>query len=252
VNPPRIKPSRHLAAVLAVAVLAIAVALPVLAASPSPGVAPAASPRSPEAEETKEPKEPKGSHAPEVQVTVRGLVKSTTDAKGRPDFTIDANGKTLKLEAGPKWFFGTKHPLLPFVGKTVTIVGEQSGDEIDVVSVDGTALRAPGRPPWAGGWKINGKIHPGWSQEKADRQAAKQKAKAAAKAAADSACVASGKTLAECKAAREAAKAAAKAAAQATCVASGKTPAECQARGKGHDDEDADESPEPAETPGIG
>jgi hypothetical protein len=215
VNPPRIRPSRHFAAILAVAVLAIAIALPVLAASPSPAVAPAASTRGPEAKETKEPKE---SEAPEVQVTVRGLVKSTTDAKGRPDFTIDSNGKTLKLEAGPKWFFAsTKHPLLPFVGKTVTIVGEQSGDEIDVVSVDGTAIRAPGKPPWAGGWKVVGKDHPGWSQAKADRQAAKQKAKAAA---------------------------------QAACVAAGKTPAEC--KGKGHDDDEAGESPAPAETPGIG
>jgi hypothetical protein len=61
----------------------------------------------------------------------------------------------------------------------VTIVGEQraGSDEVDVVSVDGKALREPGRPPWAGGWKQVGKIHPGWSQEKADRWAAKMQAK---------------------------------------------------------------------------
>jgi hypothetical protein len=166
---------RHPATILAIAVLAIVVALPVLAASPSPSAGPAASAQAPE---TKPSKGPKASEAPEVQVTIRGEVRSATDAKGRPEFTLVANGKTLRLSAGPPWFFGAKHPLLPFAGKTVTIVGEQSGDEIDVVSVDGTALRAPGKPPWAGGWKKVGKIHPGWSQAKADRQAAKEKATA--------------------------------------------------------------------------
>lgn len=209
VNPPRVRLPRHIAAVLAVAILAIAVALPVLAASPKPSGAPAASARG------TEPKEPKKSEAPEVQVTIRGLVKSTPDDKGRPDFTLDANGKTLKLQTRPKWFKGTSDSLLPFVDKTVTIVGEQEGDEIDVISVDGTAIRAPGKPPWAGGWKVVGKDHPGWSQAKADRQAAKEKARAAA---------------------------------QAACVAAGQAPAEC----KGHVDGDADESPEPAESPGIG
>jgi hypothetical protein len=171
----------HPAAILAVAVLAIAVALPVLAASPAPSGAPAASGRGPE---LKASQAPKAAEAPEVQVTVRGQVGSTTDTQGRPAFTLLANGKMLRLSAGPPWYFGTKNPLLPFVGKTVTIVGEQSGDEIDVTSVDGTALRAPGKPPWAGGWKVVGKDHPGWSQSKADRQAAKQKAKAACAAVA--------------------------------------------------------------------
>jgi hypothetical protein len=57
----------------------------------------------------------------------------------------------------------------------VTIVGTKAADSnnVDVVSVDGTALREPGKPPWAGGWKRVGSIHPGWSQEKADRFKAK-------------------------------------------------------------------------------
>ena len=166
------------AAILAIAVLAIAVALPVLAASPAPSAAPAASGHGSEATRA-----PKASEAPEVQVTIRGQVGSTTDGQGRPAFTLQANGKTLSLSAGPPWFFGTKNPLMPFVGKTVTIVGEQSGDEIDVTSVDGTALRAPGKPPWAGGWKVVGNVHPGWSQAKGDRQAAKAKAQVACAAA---------------------------------------------------------------------
>jgi len=177
---PPISP-RHPATILAVAVLAIAIALPVVAASPPPSGGPAASGQGPE---PKAGRGPKASEAPEIQVTIRGQVASTTDAKGRPEFTLATSGKTLRLSAGPPWFFGTKNPLMPFVGKTVTIVGEQSGDEIDVISVDGTVIRAPGKPPWAGGWKQVGKSHPGWSQAKADRQAAKQKAKAA--------CIASG------------------------------------------------------------
>ncbi len=176
-NRPAILSRRSSVWILAVALLAIGVALPVLAASPSSSTPGGGA-------------DPKASHpprplkAPAVTVTIRGEVRSTTNAKGRPEFTLLANGKTLRLDAGPPWFFGANHPLLPFVGKTVTIVGEQSGDEIDVTSVDGKALRAPGKPPWAGGWKRVGKDHPGWSQAKADRAEAKQKAKAA--------CIASG------------------------------------------------------------
>ena len=66
-------------------------------------------------------------------------------------------------------------PSYPYVGKRVTIVGEQreGSTEVEVKTVDGKAVREPGKPPWAGGWKVVGKDHPGWSQEKADRHAAK-------------------------------------------------------------------------------
>ena len=84
--------------------------------------------------------------------------------------TIGA-GETYTLEAGPSWYHGDNHPLKPFVGKSVTIVAEGAAGatELDVKSVNGTALRAPGKPPWAGGWKRVGAKHPGWSQAKADR-----------------------------------------------------------------------------------
>ncbi len=57
----------------------------------------------------------------------------------------------------------------------MTITGEQAAGstEVDVLTVDGKALREPGKPPWAGGWKVVGERHPGWSQEKADRFKAK-------------------------------------------------------------------------------
>ena len=146
-------------AVVALLVVAIALALPVLAASPAPSGGPG----------NGNDKGPKASHEPEVQVTVTGTVSAATAADGSVDYTIAAAGKTLKLEAGPKWFWGDKNPLKAFVGKSVTIVGEQSGDELDVQTVDGKPIRAPGKPPWAGGWKAVGPSHPGWSQAKADR-----------------------------------------------------------------------------------
>ena len=156
-------------AILALLALAIVVAIPVLAASPAPSGGPG----------NGNGKGPKASHEPEVTVTVKGTVAAATAADGSAEYTITADGKTLHLEAGPKWFWGDKNPLKAFVGKSVTIVGEQSGDEVDVSTVDGKAIREPGKPPWAGGWKVVGKSHPGWSQDKADRFAAHQAAKAA-------------------------------------------------------------------------
>jgi hypothetical protein len=38
-----------------------------------------------------------------------------------------------------------------------------------VETVNGKALRAAGKPPWAGGPKVVGKIHPGWKEGKAGR-----------------------------------------------------------------------------------
>ena len=159
------------APLLALALLALVgvLAIPALAASPSPGTG---------ADPSGHPgKGPKASREPEVAVTLRGVVAAVKDADGNTSYTLTADGKTVTLEAGPPWFFGDKHPLAPFVGKTVTITGEQSGDELDVDTVDGTALREPGRPPWAGGWKAVGSSHPGWSQDKADRWQQKQDAR---------------------------------------------------------------------------
>jgi hypothetical protein len=133
-----------------VAVLLAIVALPVLAAKPDKDVA-------------------------KSTITIKGTVEVAADAEGKDVYSLKDGGKTWQLEAGPPWFFGDKYPLKPFVGKNVTIVGEvaEGSTEVDVVSVDGTALRTAGRPPWAGGWRVVGAAHPGWSQEKADRMQAK-------------------------------------------------------------------------------
>ncbi len=112
---------------------------------------------------------------PKVEVTLTGTIEAATAAEGETTYTLTEGGTTYTLEAGPAWFFGDDYPLKPFVGKSVTVVGEKAegSNEVEVISIDGTALREPGKPPWAGGWKRVGEKHPGWSQEKADRMKAK-------------------------------------------------------------------------------
>jgi hypothetical protein len=161
---------------LALIALVAVVAIPAMAASPSPSAGAAASEHP--GKGPKESKEPKGSKAPEVAVTLKGVVAATTDADGDTAYTLTVDGKTVQLDAGPSWFFGDKHPLKAYVGKTVTITGGQRGDEVDVETVDGVRLRAEGKPPWAGGWKAVGSAHPGWTQEKWDRWQQKQADKA--------------------------------------------------------------------------
>lgn len=114
--------------------------------------------------------------APEADVTLSGTIGTRTAADGSTEYTLTNGDTVLSLDAGPAWFFPNAYPLAPYVGQQVTIAGEQreGSTSVDVLSVNGTALREPGKPPWAGGWKVVGERHPGWSQEKADRQAAKQ------------------------------------------------------------------------------
>jgi hypothetical protein len=158
---------------------------PSVAASAAPAATPkslaSAAPERPDSEESEKPdkadkdKDNKGDKTPEVAITLRGTIASTTGDKGFPTFTMSSGGKIYELEAGPPWFWGANHPLAKFVGKTVTITGEAEagGTDVDVEAVDGTAIRAPGKPPWAGGWKVVGERHPGWSQAKADKFKAK-------------------------------------------------------------------------------
>jgi hypothetical protein len=128
----------------------------------------------------KGPKEHKDK-APEHEITLSGTVTTGTNDDGETQYRMQSGGTTYVLEAGPTWFFGDDYPLKAYVGKNVTIVGEvaQGSTEVDVVSVDGTRLREPGKPPWAGGWKAVGERHPGWSEEKAARWAEKHAGKQA-------------------------------------------------------------------------
>jgi len=151
---------RTLVFVAAIALLALVVALPALAAQPS---------------WANGSNKDKADKVPSTPITISGVVESSTDVDGRTTYTLTDGGTTYTLHAGPPWFCAAAYPLEPYVGQDVTIDGEASegSTDVDVLSVDGTALREPGKPPWAGGWKAVGEIHPGWSQEKADKLAAK-------------------------------------------------------------------------------
>lgn len=165
----RLRWVRRPLAVLVVVLLAMLVALPTFGADPP---APTEKPAKPE-------KVQKAEKAPKVSITVSGKITATTSGDGTTVYSVSSGGTTYSLDAGPAWFHGDKHPLKAFVGKTVAIEGSrrEGSTEIDVDAVDGKALRAPGKPPWAGGWKRVGEAHPGWTQEKWDRWEARIKAK---------------------------------------------------------------------------
>lgn len=155
-------PDRSILTGLALVALVALVAVPVLAADPSPSAGPPG-------------QQGKPAKVAETPITLTGTVAASTDTDGNATFTLRSGATTYTLDGGPAWFYGNKHPLKAYVGKSVTVVGERAPGEteVDVETVDGKALRAPGKPPWAGGWKVVGKAHPGWSQEKADRFEAK-------------------------------------------------------------------------------
>lgn len=110
---------------------------------------------------------------PETPVSVSGTVRAATDEQGRTEYTLTSGGTTWTLDAGPAWWYGAAHPLAPLVGRSVSIEGTTRAgtSEVDVQSINGTAVREPGRPPWAGGWKVVGEKHPGFKPWKAERAA---------------------------------------------------------------------------------
>jgi len=134
---------------------------------------------------------PEAAETPDVEpapVTLKGVLTAGTDADGDKAYFIG----TTRLGVGPPWFWGDKNPLSPYVGKTVTLTGHMDegkpastnpngkakaaeGPEFEVYTVNGTAVRSPGKPPWAGGPKVVGEKHPGykgWSQGQAGKDKA--------------------------------------------------------------------------------
>lgn len=183
-------PVRGVLGLTVLAILIAVIALPTFAADPSasPGGSAAPAATAAPTAKAKPEKSPKPDRAakpgkgPATDVTVSGTVGTRTDADGRTEYTLTAGATTYVLDGGPSWFYGDAHPLKAYVGKRVTITGSQRAgeDELDVDAVDGKALRAGGKPPWAGGWKRVGERHPGWTQEKWDRWQTKAAGKAKA------------------------------------------------------------------------
>jgi hypothetical protein len=131
--------------------------------APSTAPAPAATGGSGDDDESAETEK---TEAPPITLT--GVVGVEADVK-HPHYTLTVGSLVYQLETGPWWFWGDAHPLAPFVGKAVTIRGEAQGtDAIEVFSANGTTLREPGKPPWAGGPFVVGEKHPGWKPWMAD------------------------------------------------------------------------------------
>jgi hypothetical protein len=105
----------------------------------------------------------KPAKSPEIAKTLTGTIASVEDANGRATFTMVVGGVTWELSAGPKWFWASNNPLAAYVGESVEVAGTyHAGEtELDVDTVEGKALRAEGKPPWAGGKKRFGSNHPG-------------------------------------------------------------------------------------------
>lgn len=160
------------------AVIALVLSGTVLAASPRPSSSadPAASkpPKAQPAETDEQGETPdkrakpdkpgKAAKGPELSVTVTGTVTTAKDEKGRPTFSITEGTTTWELSAGPKWYWGDANPLQAHVGKRITVVGthHEGDNDLDVETIDGTVIREAGRPPWAGGPKVQSEKHPGW------------------------------------------------------------------------------------------
>lgn len=166
---------RRVAAPLAMLILlSAALAVPAFGAEPSGPPGPPGQGNKPDhagpKDKAKDSKEP---------ITLRGTVSKATDESGGTIYQLTSGGTTYTLDAGPAWFLGSKHPLEPVVGETVTIVGEiaDGSTEVDVETIDGSAVREGGKPPWAGGWQRVGEKHPGWSAEKSALMAEKLEAR---------------------------------------------------------------------------
>lgn len=156
---------RRLGLVAAAALAVVVAAVPVLGADPSP----APTGGSGEGQGHGQTKE-RPDKGPKVAVELRGTVVAGKDDKGRPTYTMTVGDTTWELSAGPKWYWGEAGgPLKAFAGKTVTVAGthREGRFDVDVETVDGTAIRGEGKPPWAGGPKVQGERHPGWKPWKA-------------------------------------------------------------------------------------
>src|SRR4029079_4793707 len=115
---------RRILLVGATIVAALAIAIPVMGADPSPSAGPPGQTKPDKSPHPNKPdKAAKGEKAPEVAVTVKGTVTKGTDEAGRPSYSVTADGKTWQLSAGPSWDWGGKKPLTAYVGKSVLVAG---------------------------------------------------------------------------------------------------------------------------------
>ena len=108
-------------------------------------------------------------------ITLQGVLSEVVAVDGDRDYHIaDATLGLVRLSVGPPWYWGANHPLAGLVGQTIVVTGrmddgrgrtdkakdktkdkvkaqDAAGPELDVYTVNGATIRAPGKPPWAGG-----------------------------------------------------------------------------------------------------
>jgi hypothetical protein len=153
---PSLTPSATSAPTSASTSVAPSVAVPAATGAPSPAAT------GDEDDENDEGSSAEAEKAEAPPITLTGVVGVQADGK-HPHYTLTVGSLVYQLETGPWWFWGDAHPLAPFVGKAATIRGEAEGtNAIEVFSANGTTIREPGKPPWAGGPKVVGEKHPGW------------------------------------------------------------------------------------------
>lgn len=106
----------------------------------------------------------KAEKGPAIARTLTGTIVAGTDAKGRATYEMTVETVTWELSAGPKWYWAGSNPLAAYVGAEVEVAGtyREGSHDLSVATINGTAVRAAGRPPWAGGPKVVGESHPGW------------------------------------------------------------------------------------------
>ena len=131
-----------------------------------------------------EPVEPAAPPADQVVAsnTTSGTIVAVENADGSTTYYLQSeDGQVVELSFGPAWFWGPLSALWPEAvdGATVEIGGNvrdgmpSEAAPVKVNTVNG-AKRAQGKPPWAGGPKVQGPAHPGyvgWSQGQANKAA---------------------------------------------------------------------------------
>ena len=92
--------SRRMLLVGGAMVVALAIAIPAFGADPSPSAGPPGQSKPDKSANPNKPdKAAKAAKGPEAAVTVTGTVTKGTDDKGRPTYSVTANGKTWELSA---------------------------------------------------------------------------------------------------------------------------------------------------------
>lgn len=114
----------------------------------------------------------------EITETLTGTIVLQENELGRMAYFLDrGDGQLVELRFGPAWFWGELNPL-HVLAQTQASIGGLLADDLaeqaavlEVRTINGVE-RATDKPPWAGGPKVQGEVHPGyegWSHGQANK-----------------------------------------------------------------------------------